>query len=222
MLITNGKKIVLLPDNPEQLNELAKDLKKRAKDVLSKKAKFEVKEDENGKFTYIENTDEFTFDELRQICLPDLDLKFRAIGVERVQMPTKKLKTIRHEFTHEEKEQIADLICNTQQEKEKLEDEKKAANKHFSSQIEKLEGTISNNAKMHRQGYELQDKECYLHLDFETKARIYTDIETGDILHSEAMVSEDFQMMINFGEDGLEEPAQGTADDKEEDDPFAE
>lgn len=222
MLITNGKKIVLLPDNPEQLNELAKDLKKRAKDVLSKKAKFEVKEDDNGKFTYIENTDELEFDELRQICLPDLDLKFRAIGVERVQMPKKKLKTIRHEFTHEEKEQIADLICNTQQEKEKLEDEKKAANKHFSSQIEKLEGTISNNAKMHRQGYELQDKECYLHLDFETKARIYTDIETGDILHSEPMVSEDFQMMINFGEDGLEEPEQGTTDNTQEDDPFAE
>lgn len=224
MLVTNGNKILLFPQDLDKLNQLCVDLKKRAKDVLSVgKAKFEVKEDENNHYMYIANIQGFTYEELRQICMPDLDLKFRAIGTERVQMPTTKLKTIRHQFTEEEKAKLADELCDKQYDKEKLEDEKKATNKKFAQEIEVLENIISGNAKLHRQGYELQEREANLHLDFENKCRVYTDVNNDDVLLTEPMEPQDFQMQIEFGDDGkaiepeeiLDDPFMDKEDDLE-------
>jgi len=119
MLITNGKKLVVPNNDIARLEELAKTLKGRAKDVLGvAKAKFTLQEEP---FPHLINENEFSFAELKQMCLPDIDLQFRAIGNERVQMPDKKMKDIRHTFTPEEKAQIADQFCDLQSEKEKTE-----------------------------------------------------------------------------------------------------
>jgi len=204
MLVTNGKRIVLLPRDEAELEKVAATLKKRAKDVLGvKNAKFAIVEDP---FPHIVNENEFTFAELKQLCVPDIDLQFRAIGNERVQLPDTKMKDIKHVYSPDEKMQIADDFCNAQYEKETVEAEAKAEAKKFKQQIDKFETQISDLSTKHRQGYEMQNVECHLHLDFENEVRVYTDKETGDILSTEPLLPTDRQMRIEFKEGQFEQP----------------
>lgn len=207
MLVTNGKKIVSFPKNDEELESTSKLLKKRAKDVLGISAKFEIKTDEH--YSYISNDKELSFQDLKQLCIPDIDIQFRAIGNESVQLPETKMKDIKHTFSQEEKMQIADEFCNAQYDKEIEEAEAKAVAKQFKSKIDALETKISELSTKHRQGYEMRNVETLLHLDFESNTRVYTDKETGDVLFTENMQPQDKQMRISFNQ---------TADETIEDD----
>lgn len=198
MLVSNGKKLLQFPQvEAEKLEETAKLLKKRAKDVLGINAKFPIKEDP---FPHIINQDELEWKELKQICMPDLDLQFRAIGPEKVQMPETRHKDIKYQFTLEEKNQIADQFCNAQYDKEKEEAEAKRIAKEFKQAIDALEAQISELSMKHRQGYEMRTIECNLHLDFENGVRIYTDINSEEIMHTGPMTIEDKQLKIEFGD----------------------
>lgn len=205
MLVTNGTRIVVLPYDADKLEEVKKALTKRAKDVLGvNKAKFELLE---TPYPHLTNASEFSFEELKQLCVPDMDLQFRALGTERVQLPTKKLKDIRHEFTTDEKVTLATTMAEAQAEKEKQESEKSQINKQYKERIDGLELTISENGKKYREGYEIQTRETNLHLDFENKVRVYTDINDGSILHQEALETSDYQMRLELRENGeFEEP----------------
>lgn len=205
MLITNGKKIVTLPHDPDKLQEIADTLKKRAKDNLGLKGvKFEL---QTEPFPHLLNVKELSFEELQAICKPDMDIQFRAIGDERVQLPAKKIKDIKHTFNDEEKMKIADNLCDTQFEKEKVEAEKKDVVKQYSQRIEGMETSISELANKHRQGYEIRTETVFLHLDFENKVRVYTHVETGAILHQEPLEAIDYQMRIEWKENEFAEVA---------------
>lgn len=200
MLVTNGKKIVLLPYDETKLQDIAKTLSKRAKDVLGlNKVKFEFF---NSPYPYLENTKEFSFDELKKLCVPDMDIQFRALGPEKVQLPSVKIKDIRHEFTVDEKTLLATTICEAQADKEKTETAKALANKGYKEQLDSLEATISESSKKYREGYEIQSREVHLHLDFENKVRVYTDKDTGAILHTEELQPQDYQTKLELKESG--------------------
>lgn len=221
-IFTNGKRIVIAANNdPATYEEVAKNLKVRAKDVLARKAKFAISEEP---MLHIENVDEINFNDLKTMCLPDIAVEFRAFGSEKVMLPEEKTKDIRHDFTAEEKVQMASKLCDTQAEKEKEEAEKKSVMQGYKERIETMENTITELAGKYRQGYEWQTRRTNLHLDFETGNRIYTDLETGEILHSEPLERKDFQMKLEFGEQGaIQAPPEEAGEKSEEGDehPFS-
>lgn len=210
MLVTNGTKIVTIPSDAAELENMASTLKKRAKDVLGIKAKFEVVD---KPFMHI--TSEIEFEDLKKICFPDIDVQFRAIGSESVQMPTTTIKDIKHTYTAEEKQVLADNFVNIQYEKEALEREAKESAKGYKAQIDKMEGQISDLAAKHRQGYETQSQECNLHLNFETGMRVYTALNSNEILATEPMEPKDYQMRIEF-KDGEPNMAEIEVEDDQE------
>lgn len=237
MLVTNGKKIVLLPHNSERMQEIAKELKSKAKDVLGiKSAKFSMHEEP---YPHLINEEDLSFQDLKKLCFGSIDIQFRAIGNESVQMPETKMKDIKHVFSPEEKANLAESFCNEQYELEKVTAEAKAVAKQYKQTIDAHAASIAESSTKHRQGYEIRNVECHLHLDFETNVRVYTDVETGDVLHTEAMEPGDRQMRIEFKngefeqEEGSEFDANGEFDEQEidpeesfdeeeiEDDPFA-
>lgn len=197
MLITNGSKIVTIPSNMGDLEDIQKTLKSRAKDRLGIKSKFPIIED---KFPYIES--DISFEDLKQVCSPDIDVQFRAIGPEKVQLPTTRMKDIKHVFSPEEKQVIADNLCNIMYEKEKLEAEAKSVAKDYKTRIDVMETSMSDLGLKHRQGYEQQSVECNLHLDFENKTRIYTDLNSTDVLSVEPLEPSDYQLKLDFGKNG--------------------
>lgn len=197
MLVTNGKKIIAFP--AQDLEELSLMLKKRAKDVLGIKAKFAVKSEP---YEHIEN--EIEFDELKKITFPDIDVQFRAIGDEKVQMPQTVIKDIKHTYAPEEKQLLADSFVNIQYEKEQVEKEAKEVAKGYKQKIDQMENQISDLASKHRQGYEIISLECNLHLDFENKNRVYTELDSKELLSVEPLEPKDYQMKMDFKDGGFD------------------
>jgi len=206
MLVTNGKKILLFPQNEEEMQKTAEMLRKKAKDIMGvAKAKFPIID--GPPYTYIENSNGFTFAELKTMCGFDVDIQFRAIGPETVQMPDTRMKDIKHTYSPEEKQVIADNLVNTMYDKEKLEAEAKAIAKDYKSRIDQMETQMSDLGLKHRQGYEMKTKECHVHFDFENNVKIYTDKETEEVYATEPMEPKDYQTKLEFGSDGtFEEP----------------
>lgn len=204
MLVTNGKKITNFPTNADELEKMGAELKKRAKDVLGVKIKFEFK-DEPFPYLELDEKTHLTYQELRQLCVPDIDLQLRGFGNERIQMPETKTKDIKYVFTDDEKRDLADKFCNAQYDLEQVSQEAKSVAKTYKSKIDNLETEISELSAKHRQGYEIRTIETNLHLDFESNLRIYTDKETGDIVHQEPLEAKDKQLKIEFVNGQLDE-----------------
>jgi len=194
MLVTNGKRIVVIP-NTGETEEIQKKLKQRAKDNLGSKAKFTIKEDP---YEYMEC--DVTFEELKKIAYPDMDVQFRALGAESVMKPETVIRDIKHVYDQGEKEVIANELCNIQYDKEQKEAEAKAEAKKFKNDIDKMETKISDLASRHRQGYEMKSTECNLHLDFENGNRVYTDLDSKETLHIEPLRPEDYQLKLDFND----------------------
>lgn len=216
MLVTNGKKIVLLPHDSERMQQIAKDLKSKAKDVLGiKSAKFSMHEEP---YPHLINEEDLSFQDIKKLCFGVIDVQFRAIGNESIQMPETKMKDIKHIFSPEEKANIAESFCNEQYELEKVTAEAKAVAKNYKSTIDAHAGSIAELSAKHRQGYEIRNTECHLHLDFETNVRIYTDVETGDVLHTEPMEPVDRQMRIEFKNGEFEQEVSAEVEEENFDD----
>ena len=216
-IFTNGSKIVIAQNNdPATHEELAKNLKVRAKDVLAKKAKFSIGEEP---MLHIANVDGLSFEDLKMMCQPDIAVEFRAFGNEKVMLPSETNKDIKHEFSAEEKASIASKMADAQLEKEKTEAEKKAANAGFKEALDTVENSIIELAGKYRQGYEWQTMRCHQHFDFETGNKIFTDIDSGEILHSQPLEKKDFQLRLEFGKMGaIEAPAEDEKGDVKKDD----
>jgi hypothetical protein len=196
MLLSNGKKIILRPQTDiEDVAKVAQTLKKRAKDFIGKNATFSVHEEP---FQHISNDSDLEWNELKQLCIPDMEIQFRAIGNDKVRMPEARLKEVKFKFTLEEKNEIAIKFCNAQFEKEQLEAEAKEVAKEFKTKINEYEQAISELSTKYREGSEYRTIECDVHLDFEGGVKIYTDIASGEVVHSEPLTIEDQQLKIEF------------------------
>jgi hypothetical protein len=202
MLVTNRIRIVSFPFDPAKLETIADTLTKRAKDHLSKKIKLPVIQGEI--YPYIENVSKLTFDELVLICKPDIEIKFRAFDNERVTLPTKKIREVKHVYDEIELAKNAADTANKLKEKDDVESEKKAAMNDFKERIESLDIAISENGSRYRQGYEMQSIEVETHLDFEHKIKVYTRVGNGEIVDQEQLDPTDYQMRMEFKKDHFE------------------
>lgn len=139
-----------------------------------------------------------SFPELKEIYEPIDGIIFRGIGDSELTWPGTVSKTVKHYYSQEEKEEIADEFCNEQMEKEKLEIEKKNISKSYGDRINQKEEMISELAKKHQMGYEDRQKSCILTLNFEEGKKYYSDKDSGELLHTEDMTPMDRQLSLEI------------------------
>lgn len=199
-IITNKKRLVVSPFNAEVLNELAKTLTENAVTLLNLKpeeAIFTVVEAEL--YPYIENVSDLTFEELQTISKPSHEVKMRAFeNAETISLPKKQTKTYTHELTREEKEKLADQMCDDLEAKDNIEDEKKAANDDFNKRIKDLDARISLNGAAHKSGTEERTVSVTVELDFDKKKKYYRKEGETDILLTEPLDDFDYQMKLDL------------------------
>jgi len=195
MLITNGKKIVSLDMKRDDFIQVIEEVTENARELLGN-PEIEFSAVELPYFHFL-NASNLLFTELKEACGDTVDIQFRAIGDESVQLPGSRVKTVKHYFSPDEKREIADELCLSQEQKEELEEEKKAEVKRFKDKLDALENNMSNLARKHRMGYEERDKNCFVILDFVERVKSYIDKSTYEVVHTEELAPEDFQMRID-------------------------
>lgn len=196
VIFTNGRLIISPVPNFEAFEEAIKEAQERAREQIgNKKIVFKALKEP---FDCFENSNKLSFQQLKE-CMPEyVEFSFKAIGRESVTLPAKQMKDIKHIYTPEEKETIAEDICELQNQKELLIEEKKEVTKSFSAKIESKETALSENSKKYRQGYEWQTKECSITLDFIEKQKHFSDSVTGVLLHTEPLTAEDQRSLFDM------------------------
>ena len=222
MLITNGKVIVAMDMKKSMFLEVIAHLTVNARRLLGNKSiNFPFKE---LPYPHCENEADLMFAELKESCGDATDIQFRAIGDESVQMPGSRVKTVKHLITIDEKQIIADDLCIHQEEKETVEEEKKNVAKGYKDRLDKVESDMSSLARKHRMGYEEQDIDCFVILDYADSTKSYVQKDTSEVLLTEDMVATDYQLRIDDvrgfipeNEEDETEEDQGSSTDNGED-----
>lgn len=214
LLITNGKLIVNPAMHIEELDEVIEVIKENAKNDGVKKPTFKKVEQP---FTCYENLSGLDFFQLKRYCPEYVDIQFKAIGKESVTLPSTKMKDIKHIYTPEELDQIADNFSQKQKEKEDLEEEKKQVSKRYSDEIATHETEISEMANKYRLKYEIQNKECRVILDFKENQKYFVHPENEELLHTENLTTEDQRTLFDlegFTPEKWQDEDQGDQDDQ--------
>jgi len=199
LLITNGRLIVNPAMHIEELEEVIKVITENAvNDGMKNTVKNPLFKREEQPFTCFENVTGIEFFQLKRYCPDYVDLQFKAIGKESVTLPVTKMKDIKHTYTPEELDIIADEFSQKQKEKEDLEDEKKQVSKRYADQIATLETEISEHANKYRLKYEIQNKECRVIFDFKENKKYFVHPESEELLHSENLTTEDQRTLFDL------------------------
>lgn len=195
LLITNGKLIVNPAMHIEELDEVIAVIKENAKNDGIKKPVFKKLKEP---FDCYENSSHIDFFKIKQYCPEYVDIQFKAIGKESVTLPSTKVKDIKHIYTTEELDHIAEEFAMMQKEKEDLEESKKQISKKYSDDISNHETQISDLAHKYRLRYEIQSKDCNVILNFKESLKYYVDPETEELLHTEKLTTEDQRSLFDL------------------------
>lgn len=104
----------------------------------------------------------------------------------------------RYVFTEEEKKEISKKLATENQNKQRLEEEKKAVASNFKAKIDTAISKVNLFASQVTNGYEHRTFKCFRYLNFAKKVREFYSIETGELIQEEAFTQEDFQRRLNF------------------------
>ena len=104
--------------------------------------------------------------------------------------------TIKKTFRSVEKEMLSQEMVSKWNEKQDIEEKKKASNKTFGLQIKNINKHISNLSRSIKQGFQEEEVECRVEKDFTKGVKNYFDKESGELLHSEKLSAEELQMEI--------------------------
>lgn len=104
----------------------------------------------------------------------------------------------KYEFNEEEKKEISKRLANENQNKQRLEDEKKAVVSNFKAKIDSAISQVNLLSSHIASGYEHRYFKCYKVLNFSRTIREYYNIENGELIKEEAFSREDHQLKLNF------------------------
>jgi len=198
MIVTNLK-IILGTEIPE------KDMKALMK-RLSDKAKKEIESVTGNAFPVVkepwlhfENKFNILFPELKELFRSeDMEIVFRAIGDEVVQVPGFSHKLVKVMMTPEVKDQIAESMCQQQERKDEVEDDKKSHAKKCGIELDSIEKAMAELVQRYRRGYDEKEVKCVVQFDFENKVKNFLNDQTGEVVASEEMQPSDYQLKIDY------------------------
>ena len=196
MLITNGR-IIIIPNNDiDELERLISIIRANARNIFNdKKIKFTYSDDP---YPHFKNDAGLDFDQLQEACRPEIDLQFRAIGEESIILPGLKPKEIKHVFSEEEKMDLGEKMANALKLVQDIESEKKAEMAEFKARIEAAEQDVYEAGDAWRNGYEMRQMDVQVTIDYIARKKYYVDPNTGNVLATEDLEPEDWQMQMKF------------------------
>lgn len=104
----------------------------------------------------------------------------------------------KYEFDEDEKKVLSKKLAGENQNKQRLEDEKKAVSSNFKAKIDNAVSQINLLASHIANGYQHRNIECFKYLNFARKMREFYCVETGELINEETFTREDYQHKLNF------------------------
>lgn len=195
MLLTNGNKIIIDNGNLDEMDSLIGQIQKNVRELNGdNKIKFTFNDQPFPHYTW--NKD-LSYDQLKEAAV-GIELNFRAIGDDVITLNGIKNKEIKHLFNVEERNEIGTAFANLQLDLENQEQEKKSIMAEFKNRIEQIEASISQKATLLRQGYEYRQEKVLVQLDFKNKVKLFVDANSQELLHSEDLTVDDYQMKMEW------------------------
>jgi len=115
---------------------------------------------------------------------------------KQVQQPKIVQEYVKYKFSEAEKKDISAEMAEKIGEASALEDEKKALTKDFGGRIDIMNNEISISAQELRQGYTMRKVDCMVEEDFKKKRIYHMRCDTGEVVRTKPMRSDDLQMTI--------------------------
>ena len=103
---------------------------------------------------------------------------------------------IKHEFTENEKKEIAVEMAQKVSELQQAEDNKKAIASDFKSQIDGIQANVNSAATKLNNGYEMRTIKCEVVPNWDKKVWEYWRIDTDTIAKTKPMTANDLQMKL--------------------------
>ncbi|MAX80328.1 MAG: hypothetical protein CL843_09150 [Crocinitomicaceae bacterium] len=196
-IVTNGK-VIVAPDIT------IIEFKEIIEEVLNPNLQEFTGKDEIY-FTYVEEPfpcytipEGITYNDLIEIIGREYSLKYRAINQDDFLLEGTRPKEYNHTLTIDELKGIADQMCEQIDQKDKLEIEKKLISKRLGDQITELDSNIHDLSVKHRMGFETRESNCKVRLNFKDGMKYYYDAESDELITSEELTSDDFQLRIDY------------------------
>lgn len=111
---------------------------------------------------------------------------------------TKTTEYLKYVFTEDEKREIASSLAENVNNLQRVEEEKKAVMSDFKSQIDGLSAKTNNLATKLSNGYEFRHIECTVTPNLENKEWVTVRNDTGEVVNTRKMTSEDLQNDLPF------------------------
>lgn len=112
-------------------------------------------------------------------------------------MPKQEKHFGKHILTIEETSRLTQDLCRNQLALPRLQNEKKEVVSSFKAKEDTLNARINEQAQTLNDGYEYKQVLCDVTYDLETKMKVWTSVETGEIIDQCQMTKEDDQMLID-------------------------
>lgn len=103
-------------------------------------------------------------------------------------------------FNQEELLDIGKNVGRKVQESKALEDQKKAVTSDFKARIDSVDAEINLMSTHLQTGFCHKDYECYLVRNYTTHTREYWDVNTSELITTEKLTPEDYQMKLDLEE----------------------
>lgn len=105
-------------------------------------------------------------------------------------------QSVKHNFSGEEKKELAKTIAEKVSKKHEVEDDKKATMSSFKSTLDTLEMEINSCANKIQDGYEMRLMECREERDYKRKVVNFYRIDTGELVQQRPMSSDEMQLQL--------------------------
>lgn len=196
LVITNGRVLVDPAMNKEKMGEFIDELTGNYFDMYEVELKFKQKA---KPFLMYEIPEDVQGRNLLDAMPPDSRVEYMAIGKEdEVTLPDSRVKTVKHHYSIEELQAIADKMCDILSGITELEIEKKSMAKRLGEQINTLNEDLKKQAQMHRQSFEMKDVRVYVNMNFKERMKYYISVADGTLVHSEEMNEKDQRTLFDI------------------------
>jgi len=102
----------------------------------------------------------------------------------------------KHNFSEEEKRQVATELAEKVQEGKRIEDEMVSMKSSFKSKLDVTEATVNKLSVDYACGYEMRMIPCTVEFDMKKKEKRFYEVETTVLIKTEPMTEEDLQMEL--------------------------
>jgi len=103
----------------------------------------------------------------------------------------------KYTFSEEEKRTLSMRLANNNQEKMRLEEEKKSMASSFKAKIDSAVADINKLSMNISNGYEHRSFKCYKVLNFKNSMREFYSIDTGELIQETPFMPDDYQHKLN-------------------------